>query len=237
MDTTHHATSRRALLRAGGLGVAGAAFLAACGQDSGPRSGLSGSAITTTTVTPEVPVTQPNAASLELDVTTLRTANSLELLAAEAYTTYGKKLTDADLRAAAARFATDHEAAAEVFAADVPSELSTGSPNPYLQANFVDPLAETLTNDAAITSLFNVIESMLTATYIAAAGTFTTAEWRQKVMTYGAASARRSSVFGNGGAGSVPTTALFPLADLIPNKAYLSPENEADATTTTEAGN
>lgn len=216
--------SRRTLL-ASTAGVAGAALLAGCSQThhKGLPAGLSGATVPSTSVPPTVPVTKPSAASIEADTNTMATANSLELLLAEVYTTYGPKLSDADLKAAAERFAADHTAAAEVFASQAPGHPGLGKPNEYLQANQVDPVADLLTTDDAITGLMSSLESSVAATYAVAVSTLLDPEWRETTMTYGAAAARRSTLLGNGGAGSTPTQALLPLSDLISTKAFLIP--------------
>jgi hypothetical protein len=253
MDTTtprqpDSAPSRRTLLAAGTTGLAATAFLAACSSSDGPRAGLSGAPTPTTDVPPTVPEKEPTQAQLQEDLDTLATANSLELLAAEVYRRHGPDLTDGDLAAAAERFLDDHTAAAEVFGADVAEHDGVGEPNEYLLTNQVDPMRSLLTADEPIANLMATVESSLAATYITAVGTMLEASWRQTFAEHAAAAARRAALWGNGGAGSTPTAALYPLSDLISSAAYLSTaaaeeaaaaEAEAgggDTTETTEAG-
>lgn len=221
--TPGQTTSRRTLLTTGTAGLAAAAFLAACsdGQDV-PEPGLSGAPTSTAPVPPTVPDKEPTQAELQVDLDTLATANSIELLAADVYRRFGTRFSDPELQAAAERFASDHEAAAEVFGADVQDHDGVGEPNEYLLTNMVEPIENLLTDDAAIANLAADIERAIAATYITAVGTLLDADWRMIMMEHGAAAARRSTVLDNGGTGSTPTTALFPMTDLISTDAYLS---------------
>lgn len=222
-------TSRRQILRTAGIGSAVAAVLAACGKEA-DQAGLSGTPPSSTSTTPPVPQIPATAEQLVMDTTLLRTGTSLELLAVKLYETYGPELEAADWVQQAARFGEDHRSAASSFRASTAAAKRIDKPNDYLQKNDIDPLSGTLTNDDAILGLFHDIESTIAATYVAAAGAFTTAAWRARVMTFGSAAARRASVLGNSGNGVNPTAALFPLTDLISNDAYvLSEPKKADA--------
>ena len=246
----HHipeGTTRRTVLRAGGLGL-GAAFLAACSADI-KSGGISGTPPSSTSIPATVPTTVPSAAALQGDATQLRTAASVELLVADVYTKYGPKLSDPAFVEHAARFAEDHAAAAEVYlaglddavaaeeaAAESSSSTTTTEPvaaNPYLMENFVDPAEPGLVDDASILNFLRAAESTIVANAINAVGVFTGPEWRQRSMAYGAAAARRVTVLDNAGQGSVPTSAFYPLTDLMPNDAFLTGET---TTTTTAPG-
>ena len=226
--------SRRQVLRTGTIGAASAAFLAACthARKKHPAPpGTSGSPVETTLVAPTVPTTQPSAVALDDDITLWRTGTSLELVAAAAYRNIGTKLTDDGWRTIASRWADDHEANAKVFRdATEPAKKKVDDPNKYVQEHDIDPILDDLSTDAAILDFFHDLESTLTATYVTAAGTFTAADWRQQVMTFGSASARRVGVLANGGDGAIADAATYPLADLISNDAYvLSTPKKADA--------
>jgi hypothetical protein len=228
---TSGAPTRRTVLVTGAVGLAASAFLAACGK-SDTNPGQSGTPISTTSTIPPVPTTEPSADALEMDQALFRTASSLELLVAETYGKWGPKLGDTELRSLAFRFQGDHTDAAAVFSeASTEEDERTDKPNEYLEENLVGPAADGLVDDGSILDLMAGLESTLAATYVTAAGTFTGTEWRQKVMTFGGASARRSALLANGGAGSAPEEALFPVNDLIPNAAYL-----LDAAATKAAG-
>ena len=223
--TAPDSASRRSLLRAGGVGLFAAAFVAACGKDE-KQAGVSGLAATTTSIAPSVPVTQPSEVALEENRTQLRTAQSVELLVAGVYGQFGPKLADAELRDAAFRYQTDHAAVAAVFGEADDETDESKKANAYLLANVVAPIEGSLVDDAAIANFMADLESALTATYINATGILTDAEWRQRIMSFGAASARRVAVLGSGGTGLAPTESLYPLDDLIPGDAFLGPKSE-----------
>jgi len=225
---TTGAMSRRNLLRAGGLGLAGAAFLAACSGDTS-EGGISGNPASTTVVPATVAPSKPTEAALDADKVQLRTAQSVELLAVDVYAKYGPKLTDAEWRANAERFGADHAAAAEVYAKAAEPTKKSSQANEYLVENFVGPAEEGLNDDTSILNFFAAMESMMTANAINAVGVYTGADWRQQSMAFGAASARRVSVLGDGGTGVAPTVALYPLVDLMPTDAYLVPVTKAPA--------
>lgn len=214
--------TRRTLLRAGGLGAFATAFLVACGDDN-PQAGVSGVPDTTTSVAPTVPTTVPSEAALEEDRNQLQTAQSVELLVASVYARFGKDLTDGELRDLAARFEADHTAIAAMLgeAEETAETEASSAPNEYLEESLVQPAVDGLTDDASIASFLASLESALTATYVNAAGLLTDAAWRQRIMSFGAASARRLAVLGDGGQGLAPTEPLFPVRDLIPAQAYL----------------
>ncbi len=216
-------TTRRQLIRTGAFGAAAAAFLAACGTKSDQSAGQSGVDPSTTIAPPEAPLPKISEADLAYDIDLLRTATSLELLAADLYEKYGPKLSD-EWKAEAARFATDHQAAAEAFQEETPAEFRVDEPNEWLQDNTVDPVMVELDkgNEAVILNFFAGLESTLVATYIAAVASFTQVEGRAQFAGYAEAAARRNALMGNGGAGAPPDSALFPLQDLIPNEAYVT---------------
>lgn len=221
--------SRRQLITTGAFGAAAAAFLAACGTKTDRSAGQSGVDPTTTAVAPSVPIAEITAADKAEDIDLLRTATSLELLAADLYVKYGKALTDADWKANAARFAEDHAAAAVVFTEETPADAQVDTPNEWLQTNTVDPIADQLVTDSAILDFFAGLESTLAATYIAAVGTYTDVTMRAVFAGYAEAAARRTAVMDNSGNGAPPEFALYPLQDLIPNEAYVTVTQATEA--------
>lgn len=215
-------TTRRQLIRTGAFGAAAAAFLAACGTKSDRTAGQSGLDPTTTIAAPEAPLPDIAAADLAFDTDLLRTATSLELLAADLYDKYGKRIVDADWKANAERFAVDHRAAAAEFRKETPAEHRVDTPNEWLQVNTVDPFADQLTNDPTILDFFASLESTLAATYITAVGSFTSVEGRSQFAGFAEAAARRTALMDDGGKGVPPAGPLYPLQDLIPNEAYVT---------------
>lgn len=230
--STSTPASRRQALRIAGIGAA-AGLLAACGTKDESKAGISGKTPNTTLVPPTVPVPSASEADLDNELTNLRTATSLELVAAATYASYGPKLTDPERVAAAARFAEDHTALAEEFSGAINNEQDRiTEPNAWVQENLIDPVASLITNDGAISNLFSEIESMLTATYVAYTPESTTGEWRGRFATIAAASARRSALLGNSGNGAPPALALYTNTDQVSNLARLplvDPNAEASA--------
>ena len=217
-------TTRRQMLRTGAFGAAAAAFLAACGTKSDKSAGQSGADPSTTIAAPEAPLPDISEADLAYDTDLLRTATSLELMAADLYEEYGPNLTDEEWKANAARFAADHKAAAAAFREETPSEHRVSVPNKWLMENSVAPLETELANgsDAVLLEFYAGLESTLVATYIAAVASFTQVEGRAQFAGFAEASARRNALMGNGGEGAPPESALYPLQDLIPNEAYVT---------------
>ncbi len=164
-------TTRRNLLVTGGLGAAAAAFLAACGTDTSKPVGASGDDPTPTGVAPTAPPPEASADDLQWDITVLRTAASLELLAAQLYREYGPMLEDAAWAAEAKRYASEHRETAQVFNQELTAGLRVTEPNSYLLDNSVAPIEADLTSDAAILTLFSSTESSIVATYITAVST------------------------------------------------------------------
>ncbi|MFN8018912.1 MAG: hypothetical protein U0P45_12420 [Acidimicrobiales bacterium] len=222
MTSNDQATTRRQLLRTAGIGAAAASFLAACGGTANKAPiGASGDAPTLVASTPTAPIDAPTAVQLEYDITVLRTATSLELLAVQLYTKYGPVFSDKEWQAQAARFAADHQAAADEFNAKTPKRNRITEPNAYIQENSVDPVADELTNDRALFEFFASLESTMAATYVTAVGAYTKAAGRQDFARYADSAARRKTVMGGGGKGQMPEGALYPTTDLIPNDAYM----------------
>ena len=217
-------TTRRQLIRTGAFGAAAAAFLAACGTKADRSAGQSGDDPSTTIAAPDAPLPDISEADLAYDTDLLRTATSLELLAADLYEEHGPDLTDEDWKANAARYAVDHRAAAAAFREETPAKHRVDEPNEYLIENTVKPVSVELdkSDQAVLLDFFAALESTLAATYITAVSAFTQVEGRAQFAGYAEAAARRNAVMANGGAGAPPTSALYPLQDLIPNEAYVT---------------
>ena len=231
--------SRRQLLQVGGLGALGAAFLAACGTDAyDTRPGVAGAGSPTTAVPPTVPASGPNSAQRATEEIELHTLVSVEALLAETYQAHASTLSDDELRSAAERFAVDHESAAQRIASETESGVADVA-NEDLKARMVAPVERTIepllsagTEEAqveantAVLQLFNGLETSLAATYVNSMSVLTTAERRGEFAAMGAAAARRAAVLTDEVTSTAPTSALFPVTDLIPGSAYLGPEQE-----------
>lgn len=216
--TSTPALSRRAALRTGALGAAGAFFLAACGDRS--PTGLSGAAPQPTLVAPVVPTTQPSQEDLDEDIVQRSTLASIEELVASVYDAQGAKITDGELAAAATRFADDHRTAARTIRGLGKTNDQASAPNEVLKETLVDPRNDTLSSEEAIRAFMADLESALVATYINAVGVLTETDERQEMMYLGAAAARRIGVLAPGNAGA-PEQPFFSLLDLVPADAYV----------------
>ncbi|MCB0971288.1 MAG: hypothetical protein KDA97_07195 [Acidimicrobiales bacterium] len=229
LDAPEAGTTRRQLLRAGTLGAAAAAVLAACGTTDDSKPGESGVAPEEAEVTPTVPLSAPSASDLRYNQTLLRTAASLELLAADAYEEYGANLPEGEPQADAARFAADHTAAAADFNEPLPADLVVEEANPVLMDAFVAPVAPDLIDAPSTYDFFHVLESTIAATYVVAVGDYAPENpddtERTTFAGHASAAARRATVLGGGGEGLEPADALFDTVDLIPNEAYLTVED------------
>ena len=217
-------SSRRQLITTGAFGAAAAAFLAACGTKSDKTAGQSGDDPVPTSAAPEAPLPEVSEADLAYDTDLLRTATSMELLAADLYKEYGPNLTDAEWKTEFARFAADHEAAAEEFADETDAEHRVDEPNEWLLTNSVEPVEDKLAaaDDRVLLNFFASLESTFAATYITAVSSFSQVEGRAQFAGFAEAAARRQTLMGNGGDTAPPTSPLYPLQDLIPNEAYVT---------------
>jgi hypothetical protein len=234
MTTDPALTSRRRLIVGGGIGAAAAAFLAACGSKSGAPAGQSGVSPTTTNVAPTVPTTLPNKTALEYNTTVLRTGASLELVVANAYQMVSATVRDAALKETVGKLQEIHTANAKVFNDGIESAGDRiTEANAFVQQNVIDPVKDDLDTDEQILDFLDQLESSLAATYVTGAGAYqNSAKWRAQLSTFAAESARRAALFAHGGQGQDPTGALYDLADLVSNDAYMVPDS---ATTTSAA--
>lgn len=217
-------TTRRQILTTGAFGAAAAAFLAACGTKADRKAGQSGDDPTTTAVPPEAPLPEVSEADLAYDTDLLRTATSMELLAADLYDEYGPKLTDDAWKKEFARFAVDHQAAADEFRRETDAEHRVDEPNEWLIKNSVEPVEDQLSSgsDAVLLDFFALLESTFAATYITAVSSYSQVEGRAQFAGFAEAAARRNALMDDGGKGVAPESALYPLQDLIPNEAYVT---------------
>lgn len=193
---------RRRFFLIGGVSVAGAALLAACGGDK-PEVARVGEAPTTTA--------QPDA--VVNDVVLLRTASSMEHSIIAVYESLaGDGLLDSPFGDLATRFGTDHAAAAKVFE-DLTSAAG-GTPwtdeNPRLRDVTLPPILRRITGadandtfpaatksddpkrDAA--TVIHALESLSAESYQALVPVLSQPEQRQAAITIAAEAARRAAV-------------------------------------------
>ena len=207
-DTSNDAprsASRRDVLRIGGLSVATAAIISACGEHERGQVGRVG-AVPTTVKLPDAPVT---------NVTLLRTASSLEHSIINVYNQIiGKtNLLDPRYNEMFTRFRDDHVADAKVF-----EDLTTAAggtawtcSNPKLDDTIMNPVLNRVTKPTPATTTSKAIkpsddphrdmlnfahglESMGAATQQALVALFTDPALRAKAMTVGARAARHAAL-------------------------------------------
>jgi hypothetical protein len=186
------ALARRRFLQLGGLSVASAAVLAACGgpgeQGSVPIAGTSPA----TTKAPERVVT---------DATYLRTASSLELSVVDAYDrAIALGVLPAELNDAARTFRDQHEEHAGLFAELTRDADGTPfeEPNPVVQAAIIDPaftMAEEAGNAPAdLVSIIFGLETLAAETYQQYTPLLVEPRLRAGIMSVGGTEARHAAI-------------------------------------------
>jgi hypothetical protein len=192
--------SRRQFLRIGGVAVAGSALLVACGDDEDDSAGTTTTAAAGgSTSTTEGGVTTTTAmAATETDLTLLRTASSIEVLAIDAYQAAVDSglVTDQAVADAALLFQSQHEDHNAALQAQ--TEALGGEPyaeaNPYLKENVVDPALGAVTDQLSVVRLALDLESAAAQTYALAGGLLSTPVLRQTIMSIGGVEARHMAV-------------------------------------------
>jgi rubrerythrin len=185
---------RRRLLTLGGLAVATSAVVAACGSSSKQA------APTTTVPTTSTTVASTSTGSAQDDVTTLRTASSLEHLAVETYqSALGTGLvTDPSVKAAAQTFAEQHGQHASAF--EAATTQAGGTPfttaNPVVKAQLVDPAVAKLKTQTDVVVLAYQLESAASQTYQANVGTFSKVTYNKTVASVLGVESRHVALIG-----------------------------------------
>lgn len=177
---------RRRFLRVGGIVVASAAVLGACGS-----GGEAATDATTTTSGPPEPTPD--------DIAILRTATSIENLAVEVYTRAidGGLLTTPAVLAAAKLFKEQHEDHAELLrgaTANADGEPFAG-PNPVVLQQLT-PAIQALRGERDVVQLVYDLEQRLAATYQSNAGKFTATRFNESVMSIAGVEARHAAILG-----------------------------------------
>lgn len=185
-------TDRRGFLMIGGAGIALSALLVGCSRKD-PELLETGSmpqaADVTTTTAPGSP---------EMDLTLLRTLQSIELLAVDTYTTLAAStlITNAAVKPAFETFKSHHSEHAELVAGWI--SKAGGTPvdkaNEYLKTEVIDKAVEALADESGVLHLAVEIENIAAQSYTLAGGSMTTPSLRQTVMSIGPSEARHMSV-------------------------------------------
>ena len=177
---------RRGFLRIGGIAIASAAIFAACGSDDDESASTADEAV--------------DAAKDEVsdrDITVLRTASSLELVAVQVYQTAidSGLLATAAIKSAAELFQKHHNDHAELFQGatkEVGGEV-VEEPNAAVLGS-LQPRLGGLTDERAVAFLAYDVEVAVAATYFSSAGTFAARRLNQTAMAVGGIEARHAAV-------------------------------------------
>lgn len=180
---------RRGLFKIGGIGIAGAALLAACGDDSETPA-----AVTTTTRASG----SGASGSAALDLTLAKTAASLEFLAVETYTTAVKSglVTTAAVGDAAKLFQSHHQAHLDALNALLVANgaAKIAAPNAAVKSMVVDPAVKAAKTEADIVAIAYTLEDAAAQTYVFATTQLSKPELRSTLMTIAGVEARHRAI-------------------------------------------
>jgi hypothetical protein len=210
----------RRVFLAGGATLAAGAVLAACGSGSDEQIPVTGQRPTV----PDSPTTTAPG-SPEENIVLLKTGQSIELLAVDAYQAAldSDLVTTAAIAQAAELFQQQHREHGELLGDTLRSLGATEvtEPNQYLFENVVQPGLEAVTDETSVVELALALETLAAATYVKQTGILTTPELRSTVMSIGGVEARHVAVL-NGvlGLTQVPTP-FFRTGSAAPDLAFI----------------
>jgi Ferritin-like domain len=214
--------SRRSLFRIGGITVAGAALMAACGDSDTAATTTVAAADTTmaptttmvpdTTMAPTTTAAEPMTTS---DIVLLRTASSIEQLAVAAYQLAidSGLVTTVAVVDAAKLFQDHHRQHAEFFqkvTVDMGGTAFT-DPNPAVLAQ-LQPSIDALQDEQGAVRLALLLERAAAATYQAGVGTVMDLSLNQALMSVGGVEARHATALASA-LGDVPVPAAYGTLD------------------------
>ena len=239
MDQTRDA-ARRQFLKRGGLGLAGAAFLAACAKHVSPVA-QSGTTVPpdSSTTAPQPPPLDRTPTDIDNDRVQLRTATSIELLTVDVYRQVQLYLssTAAPL---AQRFAVQHQTHAREL--QTLTERAFGlsaavdQPNSTLNDGYVKPAMAQLVSDAttagsdataqraaetAFVRFLADLETTGAATYVTALGILSLPTFRQPMGNLMALSARRATALDDLIGEPLGITSVYPVTGAAPIEALV----------------
>ncbi|HVN51874.1 MAG TPA: ferritin-like domain-containing protein [Acidimicrobiales bacterium] len=214
---------RRTFLAVGGAAVVGSAVLAACGKEPTNQ-------IAQTGTTPPQPSSTTTTApgNHETDLTLLRTASSIEVLAVNTYATALKSgiQLSSDVKSAITLFQSQHEDHANLLytattdAGGTPYE----QPNEYLSYEVVEPTLKTTKDEAGVLALATELENTAGQTYVMAGGVLTTPQLRAAIMSIGTTEGRHlTALYLLQGLVPVPLS-IFSTAKATPPDSYIGPK-------------
>jgi hypothetical protein len=182
--------NRRKFMQIGGLTVATAAIFAACGSDDDKSSGAAADSKDSTETT-------MGGGDAKGDITILRTASSLEVLAVAVY----QKAIDSGLvkttavADAAKLFQSQHKEHAALFqgATKKLGGKEMTEPNPVVMQSLQGPIAA-LKDETGVLQLALMLEQAAAATYQSTVGAFKDVTLNQAAMSVGGVEARHVAV-------------------------------------------
>ncbi len=198
---------RRQFFKIGGATIAGAALLAACGDDDD---------------TAEAPTSGDGGGNGDgegdggnMDIVLANTAISLEILAVDTYQVAidSGLVTTQAVADAAGLFQQHHQEHADALAGVV-GDGAYDQANAAVKTALVDPAVEGASSEADIIKLAFDLETAAAQTYVFAAGALSTPELRSTIMTIGGVESRHATILGR--------VAEYDVATVFPNAFYPS---------------
>lgn len=207
------ALSPGALFKVGGITLAGAALLAACGSDSKDTASPATNAATTTTTLATAGTTGTSAMSG--DVLILRTASSIEELAIAAYQIAidSGLVKTAAIGDAAKLFQSQHREHSALFQSETKRAGGTpfDKPNPAVLAA-LKPTIDALKDEMGIVKLAFDLETAAAQTYQSNVGVVMDAKLNAALMSVGGVEARHAAILA-GVLGNAAVAKAFQGAD------------------------
>lgn len=190
---------RRQFFKIGGATIAGAALLAACGDDddtaNAPTSGEGEG--------------DGGGDGGNMDIVLANTAISLEILAVETYQVAidSGLVTTAAVGDAAGLFQQHHQEHADALKGVV-GDGAYDQANAAVKTALVDPAVEAAKEEGDIIKLAFDLETAAAQTYVFAAGALSTPELRSTIMTIGGVESRHATILGQ--VAKYETSVVFP---------------------------
>lgn len=211
--------NRRTFITVGGAAIALSALLVGCSRKDKE-------VVKTGSMPQKVDVTTTTApGSPDMDVTLLRTAQSIEVLAVETYSALlaSSHITNAEIAPAFETFKAHHTQYADMLSKWVSDEGGQpfDKPNEYLKTQTIDPALDAIADEKGVLALAVEIENIAAQTYTLAGGTMTTPDLRRSMMSIAPSEARHMSViYGMLATPAVPLPEM-PTRDAAPKRALL----------------
>ncbi len=161
----------------------------------------------------------------EADISLLRTASSLEVLAVQTYDKFivsGVLTTPATMELVTLlRDHHDHHADRLRTATEDAGGDAYGNPNPFAQERAVDPVLPSVKDEPSAIALARTIETMIAETYAVAAGVLSAPDLRQAIMAIGATEARHVAALDRVTAQPVAADAFLKTDAALGPQAYV----------------